>query len=138
MCEGGGERTKVTRENDAELDNREGKRNKKIYDKLCKLFKSEQKEDRKKRRKRKRKEKKLTRGGGRKRGRKKKRVKVNKIILIYLYSRYLWNGHLLSKPCSNHYLKSISASITKIYFFFLFLFLLPCVLFQLTIYEIPP
>ena len=63
VSEGGGERTKVTRENDAELDNREGKRNKKIYDKLCKLFKSEQKEDKK--RKRKRKEKKQTRGGGR-------------------------------------------------------------------------
>ena len=66
VSEGGGERTMVTRENDAELDNREGKRNKKIYDKLCKLFKSEQKEDRKKRRKRERKEKKQTRGGGRK------------------------------------------------------------------------
>ena len=64
VCGRGGERTKVTRENDAEMDNREGKRNKKIYDKLCKLFKSEQKEDRKKRRKRKRKEKKQTRGGG--------------------------------------------------------------------------
>lgn len=76
--------------------------------------------------------------GGRKSGRGKGRVKVKKIILICLYSRYLWNGHLLSKPCSNHYLKSISASITKNSLFFLLLLLLPCVLFQVTIYEIPP
>ena len=129
----------VTRENDAELDNREGKRNKKIYDKLYKLFKSEQKEDKKKRRKEKGKRKETNEGGsGRKSARGKGRVKVNKIILIYLYYRYLWNGHLLSKPCSNHYLKSISASITKNSLFFLLLLLLPCVLFQVTIYGIPP